>query len=643
MKQKTLISGSGLVLAAVLAVAAIIVVNANLTSMRLDLTENGLFTLSRGSINIIRSLQEPITLDFYFSNKTLSGFPSVLSYGNRVRDLLREYEAESKGRIKLHVIEPEPFSEEEDQAVASGLQGAPVNTAGDLGYFGLVGTNAIDQQKTIPFFRNEREAALEYDITKLIYNLANPEKRVVGVISDLPLFGGMSPMQGMPPQQSRQWTIIDSMREFFDVKNLSGNLDKIGKDVNVLMVIHPKKLPEKTLYAIDQYVLGGGKAMFFVDPLAENDQTSPNQQNAMVMPDKSSELQKLFDPWGIEIPEGKVVGDADNAMRVQTRSQRGPQDTLYLPWLELGAANLNHEDFSTSELETINMGSTGYLQLKKGSSLEITPLIRTGKNTMLIDGMMLMLQQDPESILQKFASENKVRTLAARFSGHVHSAFPNGIKDEDKDQKKDQDVDTKTDQKQDEAKTAQPAAQLKEGDVNIVVVADTDILSDMFWVKSTNFLGMDIKQPFANNGDFIINSLDILSGNDDLISLRSRGEFSRPFTRVETIRRAAEAEFRDREKQLQDKLKQTEQRIQDLQQKTGDSEVILSAEQNQEIDKFRREMLNTRKELRSVQHELQKNIERLGTELKFIDIALMPLLIMILAIGFWLYKNRTAE
>lgn len=639
MKQKTFISGSGLILAAVLAVAVIIVVNANLTSMRLDLTENGLFTLSGGSINIIRSLKEPINLDFYFSNKSLSGFPSVLSYGNRVRDLLREYEAESRGKIKLHVIEPEPFSEEEDQAVASGLQGAPVNTAGDLGYFGLVGTNAIDQQKTIPFFRNEREAALEYDITKLIYNLANPEKRVVGVISDLPVFGGMSPMQGMPPQQSRQWAIIDSMREFFDVKNLSRSLARIDKDVNVLMVIHPKKLPDKTLYAIDQYVLGGGKAMFFVDPLAENDQTSPNQQNAMVMPNKSSELKKIFDQWGIEIPEGKVVGDADNAMRVQTRSQRGPQDTLYLPWLGLGAANLNHDDFSTSELETINMGSAGYLQLKKGSTLEMTPLIRTSKNTMLIDGMMLMLQQDPVAMLQKFASENKVRTLAARFSGHVHSAFPDGIKD----QTNDQEGDASADQKLDEVKTATPAPQIKEGDVNIVVVADTDILSDMFWVKSTNFLGMNIKQPFANNGDFIINSLDILSGNDDLISLRSRGEFSRPFTRVETIRRAAEAEFRDREKQLQDKLKQTEQRIQDLQQKTGDSEVILSAEQNHEIDKFRREMLNTRKELRSVQHELQKNIERLGTELKFINIALMPLLIMIFAIGFWLYKNRSAE
>jgi ABC-type uncharacterized transport system involved in gliding motility auxiliary subunit len=279
------------------------------------------------------------------------------------------------------------------------------------------------------------------------------------------------------------------------------------------------------------------------------------------------------------------------------------------------------------------MGSAGLLQLKQGAALEMTPLIQTSKASMLIEGMMLMLHQDPAAMLQNFVSENRARTLAARFSGHVHSAFPDGIKDENNDQQQDQDA----------GKTAEPAPQLKEGDVNFVAVADTDILSDMFWVRSTNFLGMQIKQPFANNADFIINSLDILSGNDDLISLRSRGEFSRPFTRVESIRRDAEAEFRDREQQLQDKLKQTEQRIQDLQQKAGDSAVILSAEQSREIEKFRHEMLNTRKELRSVQHELQKNIERLGARLKFINIGLMPLLIMIFAIGFWFYKNRSTE
>ena len=272
----------------------------------------------------------------------------------------------------------------------------------------------------------------------------------------------------------------------------------------------------------------------------------------------------------------------------------------------------------------------------------MTPLIHTSKSTMLLDPMMLMLHQDPATLLQKFVSENEVRTLAARFTGHVHSAFPKGIAGDGQQQNNGAEGKDKPEQKHDEAPQS-GAGQLKEGDINIVVVADTDILSDMFWVKSSNFLGMDIKQPFANNGDFVINSLDILSGNDDLISLRSRGEFSRPFTRVEAIRRSAETEFRDREQQLQNKLKQTEQRIRELQQKSGDSSVILSDAQNREIDKFRSDMLGTRKELRAVQHELQKNIERLGTELKFINIFLVPLLIMIFAIGFWLYRNRSVE
>ena len=644
MKHKAIISGSGLMLAAVLAVATIIVVNTGLTSLRLDLTENGLFTLSRGTVNIIRSLEEPVTLDYYFSNRTLSGYPSIINYGNRVRDLLREYAAESNGKIKLTIIEPEPFSEAEDQAVASGLQGVPVNTAGDLAYFGLVGTNAIDQEKVIPFFRNERESALEYDITKLIYDLANPEKRVIGVISDLPVFGmGMPPMQGMPMNQSGPWTVIGSMQEFFDVRNLSADVSRIDNDIDILMVIHPKDLQEQTLYAIDQYLLGGGKGMFFVDPFAENDNDRPNPQNPMVMPKSSSNLNRLFDVWGIRAPGDKVVGDVKNAMRVQTRGQRGPQETLYLPWLGLGVNNLDRNDFSTGQLESINVGSAGFIELEKNSPLEMTPLFQTSEQTMLIDAAMLMLQQDPAAILRGFKSENQVRVLAARFHGHVNSAFPDGPPVNEGDAQGDKEASEQGESQKQENPEAESSAQLKEGDINLFVIADTDILSDMFWVRSSNFLGMQIKQPFADNGDFVINSLDILSGNDDMISLRSRGEFTRPFTRVESIRRDAEAEFREQEQQLQQKLKETEQRIQELQQQGGEGEVILSAEQNREIEGFRREMLNTRKELRAVQHELQKNIEHLGAWLKFINIGLMPLLIMIFALGAWFYKNRRTE
>ena len=610
MHKKQIISGTGLLLVAALAVAAIIIVNTTLTSLRLDLTENKLFTLSDGTVNIISSLEEPVTLDFYFSRKSLSGYPQLMNYGTRVRDLLQEYAAKSGGRIKLTIIEPEPFSEAEDQAVASGLQGISVNTAGDRAYFGLVGTNATDDEKTIPFFQVNRESALEYDVTKLIYNLANPDKRVVGIISTLPIMPGAA----MPPARAgSEWAIIKVMREFFEIRDLGTTPDRIGDDIDVLMVIHPKQLKENTLLAIEQYLFRGGKAMLLLDPLAEADPTQPDPENPMVLPDLDSDLKVLFDVWGVEMPEEKLSTDINAAMRVQTRSARGPQEVLYLPWLRLGEGSFNKDDFSTSELEVIHLGTAGSLQLKEGSTLQLTPLLQTSAEAMQLERDLIFFQRDPNVILENFKSENRRFTLAARLSGHVASAFPEGIWD---------------DTEQQSTKTAEL---LKEGDINAIVIADTDILNDMFWIRNQNYFGVDIPQPIANNGDFIINSLENLSGNNDLISLRSRGEFSRPFSRVETIRRQAEDEFRERETALQAKLEETEKRILSLQQEGG-SELILSAEQTREIEKFRQEQVKTRKELRNVQHELQKNIARLGSQLKFLNIGFIPIIIMLLGV-----------
>jgi gliding motility-associatede transport system auxiliary component len=616
MIKKTLYSSSGLVLGAILSIAIIILANAGLTSLRLDLTESKLFTLSEGTVNILQSLDEPISLDFYFSRKTLLGYPGLTNYGTRVRDLLEEYATKSGGKIQLTIIEPESFSEEEDQAVASGLQGAAINTAGDRAYFGLVGTNSTDDELNIPFFQDSRESALEYDITKLIYNLANPKKRVVGVISSLPLFGAA--LQGQP---TKAWTIIGVMQEFFEIKDLGASPTELDEDVDVLMVIHPKNLKDETLFAIDQFMLAGGNALFFVDPLAETDRAQPDPQNPMVMPDMDSDLKVFLEGWGIEVLESKLAADITSAMRVQTRSARGPQETLYLPWLRLAESSFNREDFTTSELKVVHVGTSGIIEQKEESSVEMSTLIQTTKDSMKLERDLILFQQDPAIILDNFVSENKQQNLAVRLSGHVNSAYPEG----------------------DPAAAADGDAgidSLKEGDINVILVADTDILSDIFWIRTQSFFGVDIPQPIANNGDFVVNTLENLSGNTDLISLRSRGEFSRPFEVVEAIRREAEDKFRDRERELQAKLTETEQRIQALQREGSESELILSKEQNAEIDKFQTEQLKVRKELRAVQHELQKNIESLGSKLKFINIGLMPLLIMIAAIATGLYRTR---
>ena len=617
MKYKHLLSGSGILLAAALAVALITISNNLFTGVRLDLTENRLFTLSPGSINIITTLDEPVNLDFYLSRKSMADFPQLVNYANRVRDLLEEYAAKSDGMIRLSVIEPEPFSEEEDQAVASGLNGISVNAAGDRAYFGLVGVNSTDDEATIPFFQASRENALEYDVTKLIYNLANPEKRVVGVMSALPLFG--DPARGI--QES--WAIVGVMEEFFEVRNLGANADNIDEDVDVLMVVHPKNFSEEALFAIDQFLLRGGHAMLFVDPLAEGDATEPDPANPYVMPDLSSNLNVMLEGWGLKVDTSKLAADINLAMRVQTQGARGPQETNYLPWLQLGEQNLNREDFSTSELNQIHMGTAGIIERQDDAAVALTPLIETTTDSMKMERDLIFFQRDPNVMLANFAAENTALVLAARISGTVPSAYPDGLPGE-----------------AEEDDSAALEETVKEGRIDVVLVGDTDILADHFWIRMQNFFGVQIPQSIANNGDFVVNTLDNLAGNTDLISLRSRGEFSRPFTVVEQIRRDAEARFREQEQALQSRLEETEQKIAQLQQEGGEGALLLSQEQADEIEKFRLEQISTRKELRAVQHELQKNIERLGTQLKFINIGLIPLLIALLALVAGLRRAR---
>ncbi len=617
MRYKRLLSGSGILLAAVLAVSLITISNNLFTGVRLDLTENKLFTLSPGSINIITSLDEPVSLDLYVSRKTMADFPQLVNYANRVRDLLEEYAAKSGGKIELSVIEPEPFSEEEDQAVASGLNGISVSAAGDLAYFGLVGVNSTDDEAIIPFFQASREDALEYDITKLIYNLANPNKRVIGVMSGLPLFG--DPVRGI----QQRWAIIDVMEEFFDVRNLGATADSIDEDVDVLMVVHPKGFTEQALFAIDQYLLRGGHAMLFVDPLAEGDNAEPDPANPYVMPDLSSNLNEMLQGWGLEVSASEVAADINLAMRVQTQGARGPQESNYLPWIRLEAANFDRQDFSTSELNLIHMGSAGIIDRKEDAMVEFAPLIQTTADSMRMQRDLIFFQRDPNVMLSNFESGNIPLTLAARISGDVPSAYPDGVLIEDENEQ-----------------TASADDIIKEGRVDVVLVGDTDILADHFWIRRQNFFGVEIPQSIANNGDFVINTLENLSGNTDLISLRSRGEFSRPFTVVEQIQRDAEARFREQEQALQSRLEETEQKIAQLQQEGGDNALLLTEEQAAEIEKFRLEQIRTRKELRAVQHELQKNIERLGAHLKFINIGLIPLIIALLALVAGIQRAR---
>ena len=622
--NRKLVTGTGLVVALALFLTLNIITNQALTSVRLDLTENKLYTLSKGSRNILKQLSEPVTIRLYYSAKEFANVPQLLNYGKRVRDMLEEYAAAGEGKIKLQVIDPEPFSEAEDEAVAYGVHQMPLSANGEPGYLGVVGTNATDDQQSLPLLSPDREDALEYELTKMIYALAHPKKRVIGVISTLPVIAAPpDPMTGR--QRAADWTSFALLKELYDIKQMTPDTATIAKDVDTLIVVHPKDLPRPTLYAIDQFVMKGGKAMIFVDPLAEQDQAQPDPEKPGVPPKLDSNLEPLFEKWGIKLVPEKVVGDPTAAVRVTFRGKRGPQEVEYLPWLQLQGATLNKDDFITNELNSVNIGTAGSLEALPNAKTKTVALLQTETSAGLIDRDAIIFVQNPAGLLENFKSDGKRHVIAMRVSGEAQSAFPDGrpLAEGEKSAPPDTDF----------------SASAKHG-INVIVVADTDLLADRFWVRMNSFGDMRMPEPFGNNGDFLINSIDNLGGNDDLISLRSRGQYTRPFKVVQTIQREAEARFRDRQRALQEKLSETEKKLAGLQGQHSDKDMLLTPEQKTELEGFRQEQVKTRKELRAVQHELDANIEGLGTRLKFINTALVPLLIALLAIGLSLFTGR---
>ncbi|MEX2482116.1 MAG: Gldg family protein [Gammaproteobacteria bacterium] len=625
--NRKLMTGGGLVIALALFLGVNIIGNQTLTSWRLDVTENRLYTLSEGTRNILDALEEPVTIRLYYSAKQFADVPQLLHYGKRVRDMLEEYAATSEGMVRLQVIEPEPFSEAEDEAVSYGVRQLPLGGTGEVGYLGIVGTNATDDTETLPLLSPEREDALEYELTKMIYTLGEPQKRVIGLISGLPVFAPPpDPMTQRPAGQD--WAAFVLLRELYDVRELSFSSTAIDADIDTLIVVHPKELSRETQYAIDQFVLRGGKAMFFVDPMAEQDSAAPDPDRPGVLPELGSDLPALFEQWGIKLVPGKVVGDPTSAVRVSFRSSRGTQEVEYLPWLQLQGEALDEDDFITNELNVVNVGTAGSLEVLADSTLQHAPLIQSSVNAGLMERDSIIFVKNPAGLLESFEADDRRHAIAMRISGQAASAFPDGRPLEDSEKRAPQD--------------AEFLAQ-STGSINVIVVADTDLLADRFWVRFNEFAGMRLPEPFANNADFLINAVDNLGGNDDLIGLRSRGRYQRPFEVVEQIRREAEAQFRDRERALQERLEAAERKLAELQSDEVSGEVLLTPEQKAEIHRFRDEQVKTRKELRAVQHDLRRDIERLGSLLTFVNTALVPLLIALFAIGVSIYNARRSQ
>jgi len=611
--NRKLLTGGALAVLAVLFVAVILICNTLFRGARLDLTSSHLYTLSQGTKNILSSIDEPIHLYLFYSDKGSQELPQVRVYAQRVREMLEEMSARAGGKLKLEVIDPQPYSEDEDRATGYGLQAVPAGQNGEKIFLGLAGTNSTNGKSVIPFLQPNKEAFLEYDVAKLIHELTQTKKAVVGMISGLPI------AQSFDPQTRAMkdaWAIDQQLTQMFDVRTLNAaSIKSIDKDIDTLALVHPKKLSDEVLYAIDQFVMRGGHLLVFVDPEAESDESGadPGNPQAAMMADKSSDLPQLFKAWGIEYDPHKIVIDRKHALQITV--QQGAPPVADPAIMGFRKADLNSADVTTANLDSINISSAGYFALAKDAKAKLTPLIQTSDDAMTVPVERVKFLPDPSQLLAGYAPTKEHYVIAGRLEGKFTSAFP-------------------------DRKDAEHLAETKADNV-IVLVADTDLLTDRLWVQVQPFFGQKLMNAFANNGDFFINAVDNLTGSSDLISIRGRATSQRPFTVVDDMKRSAEESFRDKERELQQQLSETERKLTELQSgKSKGSEMIMSPEQQAELTKFLDQKVVIRKQLRDVRHSLDQNIDALGARLKFLNIGLMPILITIAALMFAFWKRK---
>lgn len=606
MKKLTAIYTLGLLGA--LFIALVVINNQLFDGMRVDLTEDKVFTLSQGSHQIIDQIEEPLTLHFFFSDDATKGMTSLRNYADRVKSLLREYEQAANGNIKLKIIDPEPFSEAEDSAARLGLTGAALGNANETIYFGLAGTNTLDDQVTIGFFDPQKARFLEYDISKLLHQLTIGNSPKLALITDLPVQGGQNPVTGQPQSPM---VFYEQLKQLFDVHLVAPDATELPEDTTVVMLAHPPAMSETLKYAVDQYAMGQGQVIVFADPHYESDMLS-----MMGNPQPNRSDMSLLEAWGIAIPARDIVLDGTLGLEIQSATG----DIISHPgYLGLGTGQINRDDVITANLESVNLASAGHLSLLPSSTLDMDTLLATTSDSFIVDAQYYLNHPGPEDLQQQLGVTGETRVLAAHISGTTISAFGQPVSPADK-----------------------ANFRATTDDLNVLVVADADMLADRFWVQQNQFFGEVLYTPFANNGDFIINAAENLSGSNALIDVRSRGQFARPFSRVEALEEKAQKKYREHEQKLRDELAQTELQLARLQNQQGQgTSVVLTDEQQRAIDAFVEKRVVIRKALRDVQYELRSDIDKLGNWLKFVNIAAAPLvLVMTLYLLTLLLRKR---
>ena len=615
---------AGLLIAAVIYVGGNLLVEETVTGASFDLTERSLFTLSDAARATLAQIDEPIELHLFYTDRLGDAVPFYASYARRIRALLHELADLSAGKVILHEHDPEPFSDAEDRAVVMGVQGIPIEQGGNPAYFGLAGTNSVDDVEAIAFFAPDRENLLEYDLVELIHALSAPEPTVLGLISSLPLLGDMQArMQGVP---SRQWALARELTRGFEVVNLPPAFDALPDGIRVLMIVHPPALGEREQFVIEQFLLTGGRAIVFLDPKSE----APSAMRSVLPTEVSSSvaaLGTLFSHWGVAIPPGRLAGDRSLAWRVNAGSADQPVPADYLVWLGVTGEHMAQNDPVTARLPVLNLASAGYIERCADSSLELEPLLSTTQDSAPVPvDVVAGLRPDIVALAEDFVPDDQRYVLGARLSGRVTSAYAGGAPPH-----------TLSAQ----GETAEPPPALA-GQVDLILVADSDLLQDHFWMRTEEFYGREVGRPYAANASFVLNAIENLGGSNELIGLRSRGVSHRPFERIETLRQRAEVALRGKEQALREQLAATRERIESLEgvserrdPASGERvvEVRLSAEERTEVEALRGEMLSLRAELRDVRQGLRKDVESLVTRLQVFNLVLVPLAVALIAIG----------
>ncbi len=607
--MRRLYSSTSLALLALMFLAVTMLSGAFLTSFRLDLTENRLYTLSPGTINLLASIEEPITLEFYFSEEASRDLPMVRNFSRRIQELLDEMAQRADGGLEVRRIDPRPFSEQEDRAALLGLEGVPVGPGQESLYLGIVGSNRVDGREVLPFISPAREAFLEYELARMIYILSQPERPRVGLLSDLPLRGEMDFRTGQPGEP---WAVYEEIDELFELEWIEPDATDLSDNIDLLILVHPRQLSETLLAAVEDFALSGGRLLAFLDPFAETDPgPDPGDPTGAQTADMYSTLEPLLSAWGVNFsPDDFIV---DQGLALQVNLQQGQPPVRHPAILGLTPSVMDSEDVITADLEAINMASVGWFELTEGSPLTMEPLLTSSRSAGPLPTERLRFLDDPASLADEFGPTGDHFVLAGRVSGEVEAVLA-------------------------ENNGGSP----RRGRIDAILVGDADFLADRYWVQRQRFFGQTLLEPFANNADFVINAIDNLLGNADLISIRTRATSNRPFELVEDLRRSAEQSLRATERRLESELAEAEQRINELQQARPDADLsVLTDEQQAEIDRFIARRLEIRQQLRQVRRDLDRDIEALGTRIKIVNIVLMPLLVTAFAL-YMAWRRRRA-